>query len=256
MIEYEQRGPIALIKIDTLEPDGPISDPSCSQLAAAWRTAVGTRSVRVAVIAGSWNWYWKASDTIDAPDADFALDELDNVPDSQLAVLRNVDFPKPIVAAVNGPCLSHGMEMLLATDIRVASLDAVFGSPYSSNQPAGARADAFGLARQIPYATAMDVLLTGRLMPAEEALHSGLINRMVDEAVLLDEAMGLAEMIAANSPVAVYSTKMSAVKGLRVSMDEAYEIERAWATKVFASEDAVEGPRAFLEKRSPRWADI
>ena len=83
----------------------------------------------------------------------------------------------------------------------------------------------------------------------------GLINAVVDKPRLLDRAMTIAEMIAVNSPAAVSATKMSVVDGLKVDMGEAYAVERKYGTAVFASDDAIEGPRAFLEKRAPRWSD-
>ncbi len=265
-VEYEERGPVAFIRIGGPDNKGPMTNRSCSELATAWRTVAATRTVRVAVVAGVWNWYRSSPDAKPAPGAvpgasaacgpsGLAAGELENRPDTELAVLRNVEFPKPVIAVVNGPCRSGGMELLLATDIRVASADAVFGFPLAPDQPSSVAA-AVRLARQIPFASAMEILLTGRLVSADEALRSGLVNRVVDEPHLLTEATSIAEMIAANSPIAVYATKMSAVRGLEVGVGEAYEIERACGTQVFASDDAVEGPKAFLEKRAPRWTDI
>jgi enoyl-CoA hydratase len=265
-VQYEERGPVAFIRIDGPGDEGPLTNRSCSELAAAWRTVAATRTVRVAVVAGVWSWDRSSSDANHAPGTvpaasvaygspGRAAGELENLPDIELAVLRNVEFPKPVIAVVDGPCLSGGMELLLATDIRVAGADAVFGFPRAPDQPSTV-AGVVRLARQIPFASAMEILLTGRLVSADEALRSGLVNRVVGKPDLVGEATSIAEMIAANSPIAVYATKMSAVRGLEVGVGEAYEIERACGTQVFASDDAVEGPEAFSEKRAPRWTDI
>jgi enoyl-CoA hydratase len=159
------------------------------------------------------------------------------------------------VAAVNGPCVASGMEMLLATDIRLASPDAIFGLPEVRRGLFSGGGSSVRLPRQIPFAPAMEILLTGRYFSAEEALRIGLINRVVEKALLLDSAMAMAEMIASNSPAAVSATKLSVVHGLKVGMREAYDIELEHGRGVFATDDAIEGPRAFLENRAPRWSD-
>src|SRR5262249_29885432 len=105
------------------------------------------------------------------------------------------------------------------------------------------------------YAIAMDILLTGRKLGADDALHCGLINRVVDRSDLLKAALETAALIADNSPIAVQATKLSAVEGLLGGMKEAYAAEQRHASRVFASPDAIEGPRAFFEKRTPRWTD-
>ncbi len=175
--------------------------------------------------------------------------------DGEMAVLRNVDFPKPIVAAVNGPCVASGMEMLLGTDIRLASPDAIFGLPEVRRGLFSGGGSSVRLPRQIPFAPAMEILLTGRYFSAEEALRIGLINRVVEKPLLFDSAMAMAEMIASNSPVAVTATKLSVVHGLKVGVREAYDIELEYGRGVFATDDAIEGPRAFLENRAPQWSD-
>jgi enoyl-CoA hydratase len=137
------------------------------------------------------------------------------------------------------------MEMLLGIDIRLASPDAVFGLPEVRRGLLARGGSTVRLPRQIPLAAAMDILLTGRYITAQEAERIGLINRVVEKPHLLDEAMAIADMIAANSPIAVSAT----------NLDRAYDIENSYGEMVFASDDAVEGPRAFLEKRSPEWSD-
>jgi enoyl-CoA hydratase len=109
------------------------------------------------------------------------------------------------------------------------------------------------LPRQIPYALAMELLLTADLVDAERALAMGLINRIVAADELMDVAYDYAERIAANAPLAVYATKQSAVEGLALDLESAYANETRHSDRVFETEDAKEGPRAFAEKRPPRW---
>ena len=102
----------------------------------------------------------------------------------------------------------------------------------------------------------MDILLTGRRISALEACAMGLVNRVVPEGQALPHAMEVARLIAANSPTAVAATKTSALRALACDLDDAFELELRIGDHVFASRDAVEGPRAFLEKRSAHWDDV
>lgn len=276
-MHYEQRGHIGLITIDRPERRGAMNNEAYTQLANAWRTVAATRSVRAAVITGVGDSYCAGADLkelipevassararlADGQSANEPVsspltgENFAGVPDGSLAVLRDIDFPKPIVAAVNGPCVASGMEMLLGTDIRLASPDAVFGLPEVCRGLFARGGSTVRLPRQIPFAPAMEILLTGRYLSAAEAERIGLINRVVEKPELLESALTLAELIAANSPVAVSATKMSVIDGLKVDIKGAYQVEDKYGEATFASDDAIEGPRAFLEKRAPRWSDV
>ncbi len=99
----------------------------------------------------------------------------------------------------------------------------------------------------------MEILLTAEAFPASRALELGLVNEMVPEAELVERALGWARRITVNAPMAVRATKESVLRGLAVDLREAYEIESTLTAKVFSSDDAKEGPRAFAEKRDPIW---
>lgn len=258
-VHHEQRGPIALVTIDRPERRNALDAECYTQLATAWRTIASTPSVRVAVVTGVADAFCAGSDLGDfipgvVDQARSGADD-NTAADGAFAVLRDVTFPKPIVAAVNGPCLASGMEMLLATDIRLAAPAATFGIPEVRRGLFSLGGSTVRLPRQIPMALAMEILLTGRQLTADEALHCGLINRVVERGDLLDRALSIAEMIAENSPTAVQATKLSVLEGLKVGMREAYDIEMRYGRPVFAGPDATEGPRAFIEKRAPEWAD-
>ncbi len=276
-IHYEQRGYVALVTIDRPERRGAMNNEAYTQLADAWRKVAKTKTVRVAVITGVGDSYCSGADlkelipevanSVRARSAsgesasegeigDHRGPDFEGVPDGSLAVLRGIDFPKPIIAAVNGPCVASGMEMLLGIDIRFASPDAVFGLPEVCRGLLARGGSTVRLPRQVSFAAAMDFLLTGRYVSAHEAERMGLINRVVDKSELLDTAMATAELIASHSPTAVSATKMSVIEGLKVDMNTAYAIENSYGDAVFASDDAIEGPKAFLEKRAPHWADV
>jgi enoyl-CoA hydratase len=270
-VHFEQRGNIGLVTIDRPERRGAMNEEAYAELAQHWRTVVRTPSIRVAVVTGVQDSYCAGADLKEfipkvASSARERLagstgprreepDDGSAIPDGQLAVLRDIVFPKPIVAAVNGPCVASGMEMLLGTDVRFASPDAVFGLPEVCRGLFASGGSTVRLPRQVPFVHAMDILLTGRYLSAEEAVQIGLINRVVPREELLDCALSMAEMIAANSPTAVVATKGSVMRGLGLPLDEAFKSELEIGDTVFAADDAREGPKAFLEKRAPDWTD-
>ena len=172
---------------------------------------------------------------------------------STFAVLRGVDIWKPIIGAVNGFCTAGGLEMLQGTDIRVASTNATFGifEPKWGLFPGGG--STANLVRQVPYSRAMELLITGRLLKAEEALRMGLVSSVVPLADLMSEAQRLAEDICSCGPLAVQAIKQSVVRGMRTTLAEHLEIESELSSKVFMTEDATEGLAAFREKRKPVW---
>jgi len=164
-------------------------------------------------------------------------------------------FPvyKPIVAAVNGTCVAGGFEMLTSTDVRVAVPDARFAVMEPKRGLFAGGGSTVRLPRQMPYPLAMELLLTADMVDAERALSMGLVNRVVPANQLMDTAYDFAARIAANAPLAVFATKQSAVEGLELDLKSAYDNETRHSDRVFETEDAKEGPRAFAEKRAPRW---
>jgi len=173
--------------------------------------------------------------------------------DSVYAVLRNVRIYKPIIAAVGGPCVAGGMEMLGGIDIRIATPDATFGVMEPKRGLFAGGGTTVRLPRQIPFPAAMEFLLTAERFPAQGALELGLINEIVPPEQLLDRAYGWARRITANAPLAVQATKESVLRCLALDLEEAYKLEQEISSRVFQTEDAKEGPKAFAEKRPPVW---
>jgi enoyl-CoA hydratase len=187
--------------------------------------------------------------------ADGEVDEIDGckLSDGTEAVLRNVKLYKPIIAAVDGPCVAGGMEMLGGIDIRLATERATFGVMEPKRGLFAGGGTTVRLPRQLAYPAAMEFLLTAEAFPAQRALELGLLNEIVPEEDLAERALWWASRITVNAPMAVQATKESVLRGLDVDQREAYKIENELAGKVFSSDDAKEGPRAFAEKRPPRW---
>ena len=173
--------------------------------------------------------------------------------DGTRAVLRDTKIYKPIIAAVDGPCVAGGMEMLGGVDIRIATTNASFGVMEPKRGLFAGGGTTARLPRQIPFPAAMEFLLTAEKFPAERALELGLINEIVDAVHLMPTAANWAKRILANAPLAVQATKESVLRGSATTLEEAYGIEADLSNTIFASEDAKEGPKAFAEKREPRW---
>ena len=169
------------------------------------------------------------------------------------ALLKNRTYTKPIVAAVNGDCVGGGVELLLSTDIRVAAPHARFGLPEVrwSIYPFGGAT--LKLVQQIGYVHAMELLLTAKLIDADEAARIGLVNRVLAADALMPWALETAETIAANSPTAVQAVKEQISATIADHARSREALEQQLGDRVRGSEHFQEGVRAFLEKRPPNY---
>jgi len=169
------------------------------------------------------------------------------------ALLKNDAYSKPIIAAINGDCIGGGLELVLATDIRAAVPRARFGLTEVkwSIYPFGG--STIKLIQQIGYVHAMDLLLTARLIDAEQASRLGLVNRVVEPAGLMGWAIETAEMIAANSPSAVQAVKQQVSATIADHALTREALEQQLGDGVRASRHFAEGVAAFREKRPPRY---
>jgi enoyl-CoA hydratase len=170
-------------------------------------------------------------------------------------LLKGRRLTKPLIAAVEGPAVAGGTEILQATDIRVAGESARFGVSEARWGLFPLGGSAVRLPRQIPYTVAADLLLTGRHISAAQALEIGLIGHVVPDGQALAKALEIAEMIAANGPVAVRAILRTIRETEGMPEADAFKVEAQIGMAVFRSEDAKEGPRAFTEKRKPEFRD-
>ena len=255
---------IVVITIDRPERKNALDLHHFRDLAAAWRDFRDDDDLWVAVITGVDGCFMSGADLRDYIPQITALSqqissgevtEIDGcrLSDGTEAVLRNVELYKPIVAAIDGPCVAGGMEMLGGIDIRIASDRATFGVLEPKRGLFAGGGTTARLPRQLPYAAAMEFLLLAEEVPASRALDLGLLNAVVPADDVLTTALSWAGRILANGPLAVRATKESVVRGMKGTLRDAYKIESELSAQVFASEDAKEGPAAFAEKRPPRW---
>lgn len=161
---------------------------------------------------------------------------------------------KPIIAAVDGPALAGGTEIVLSCDMVVASDTAVFGIPEVKRNLVAAAGGLFRLPRKIPRNIAMELALTGRLdFPAERAYHFGLVNRLCSEGAALSTALELAEEITQAAPLAVRESR-AIILGATDQPDEiGWKLSGEGIGRMFSTEDFAEGLNAFIEKRDPVW---
>lgn len=227
------------------------------RFADAWDLVDADESVRAVIVTGAAGAYcvggdlasgWMAGGASNAP----TEREL-RVKDDPTLIARGLlltDWLRtPIIAAVNGDCMGGGCEMLQQTDIRIAEEQARFGVPEARRGLIAGAGSTMRLKRQIPYAVAMEMLLTGRILDAEEALRWGLVTHVVPNGEGLAKAREIAGLIAANGPLAVAATKASAIETGWIAEEAARPIEARYAAQVTRSNDAKEGMRAFVEKR-------
>lgn len=167
------------------------------------------------------------------------------------ATLRDADLGKPLIAAVNGHAIAGGMELMLACDLRVVAEGVRLGLSEVALGLIPAMGGTARLARHLPSAIAMELLLTGAPMSSDDLVVHGLINRLVPAADVLGAAHELAGRLAANAPLAVRAAREVIRRSGDLSEQDALDLEQTRSERLSRTEDAREGPRAFLEKRPP-----
>lgn len=163
---------------------------------------------------------------------------------------RFENLNKPVIAAINGFALGGGCELAMACDIRVASEKAKFAQPETSLGITPGFGGTQRLPRIVGEGKAKELIFTGDIIKANEALKIGLVNKVVTPEILMDEAKSLANKIASNAPIAISLCKDAINRGIQVNIDKAIEIEVEDFGKCFSTEDQKEGMTAFMERRS------
>ena len=260
VVDYEVKDNVAIVTLNRPEALNAVSPELACRLADAWNTARDDENVRVIVVTGTGKGFCAGMDLgASAPlitGAKKPVTEWDHRVVSHentvnRALLRDMDCEKPVIAAVNGLAIGGGCEIVQGSDIRVASTAAKFGlgEVRWGVMPSGG--STARLPAQIPFARAMEILLTGAFISAEEALAVGLVNHVVPPDQLMTKALEIAALIKANAPFSVRSIRASARACIGVPEQLALKIEQQFVNQVAKSEDAQEGPKAFMEKRKP-----
>jgi len=251
----ERRGHVLIVTMNRPSARNALSGPMMALMRQAWDLVDSDPGIRVCVLTGAGGAFCAGADLVamtgDHPGS--RLGELDMSVIEPL--LKGRRLTKPLIAAVEGPAIAGGTEILQACDIRVAGESARFGVSEARWGLFPLGGSAVRLPRQIPYTLAADLLLTGRHVTAAEAWSIGLIGHVVPDGQALAKALEIADMIAANGPVAVRAILRVIRETEGMPENEAFALEAKAGIAVFGSEDAREGPRAFAEKRRPQFRD-
>jgi E-phenylitaconyl-CoA hydratase len=255
----ERRGHVLLLTLNRPEALNALSMALSGAIRDALRAYEEDDELRAAIITGAGGRAFSAGADLKEMSASF--DQMHQT--NPGAVIRDPlgprrrgsagDCQKPLIAAIDGYCLAGGLELALGCDIRICTPQSKFGLTEVTRGIIAAGGGTQRLPRAIPQSLAMELLLTGRHIDAEEALRSGLVSSVHERDDLLPRAFAIAELIAANAPLAVQATKSSVRRGIHLPLEEALKLEASIAWMNTQTEDSREGPRAFAEKREPQW---
>jgi enoyl-CoA hydratase len=250
LVEVERDGAIAVVLLNRPDQLNALSDDLMGELVSALTELDRDEGVRAIVLGGSERAFAAGAD----------IGELAQASAIDLYYQRRIDrwdairgLWTPLIAAVSGYCLGGGCELAMACDLIVASESAQFGQPETGLGIIPGAGGTQRLTRAVGKALAMDVILSGRRLSADEALAAGLVARVVPNEAWLEEAKGLAREIAEKGPVGTRLAKESVDRAFETTLSAGLEAERRALYLAFASEDAKEGLTAFTEKRRPEF---
>jgi enoyl-CoA hydratase/carnithine racemase len=244
----EQRGHVAIFTINRPEARNAFNRATALALDEALTNAAENDDIWVVVLTGAGDKAFSAGMDLKA----FAAGELP-VTDNGFAGITARDFPKPLIAAVNGAALAGGFEVMISCDLVVAAEHANFGIPEAKRGLIAGGGGLIRLGKRIPLAIAYEMALTGDPISAERAFALGLVNQVVPSDTLLDAALALAERIAANAPLAVRTSKAVVRQSLELTEAASWDLNNEKFALIMSSSDAMEGAIAFAEKRPPNW---
>ncbi len=264
VLHFDRHGQhVAVIRIDRPDARNALSPKLLCELADAFLQVRDDLQLRAVVLTGTGDAAFCSGGDLGltlplmtgARQAQDAYDRrlLDDPRTMEVSSLRRFDIVKPVVCANNGTCMAGGFELMLGTDIRIAADHAQFGLPEVQRALLPFAGSMARLPRQVPAAVAMQILLTGRPFSAQQALQWGLITEVLPSDQVLARALELAAQIASNGPVAVQAVRRTAIECSGLPLASAYTLEDAAKREVLGSQDAREGPLAFMEKRAPKF---
>ena len=256
----EKHGGIAYVTMNRPQKRNAFSPEMLVRLCDAWGDIANDPEIRVVLLTGAGQAFSSGGDMgsviplmmrtrkpVGEWEERFAADR------KQLgaAILRNASFFKPIVVAINGHAHAGGAEFLLSTDIRIMSSEATIALTEVRRGLIAGGGSLARLTRQVPWAHAMELALVGEPITAQHALSIGLVNRVVSPAEVLPTAEDFARRISLGAPIALLKSKEAMMRGSGRPLEDAFAIESQCTKENAATDDAKEGPRAFMEKRPP-----
>jgi enoyl-CoA hydratase/carnithine racemase len=249
-VRYEKRDHVATVTLARPEVMNALHPPANEELVRVWDDFTADPDAWVAILTGTGEKAFSAGNDLKwtATHGVVALP-----PTGFGGLTARTDLAKPLIAAVNGFALGGGFELALACDIVIAAEHATFGLPEPRVGLVAAAGGIHRLPRHIPLKIAMGMMLTAKPIKAAKAAELGIVNEVVPAADLMATAERWARTILECSPISVQTTKQCALDGLGKTLPEAMRGDIPMLRRLFSSEDAKEGPRAFAEKRPPAW---
>ena len=246
-VELEQRGHVGLITINRPEVLNALSLEVLDELDCVLDSVESDNSIYVLVITGAGRAFVAGADIAEMAHFSAAEAKVFSRQGSNI-MMRLTRFPRPVIAAVNGYALGGGCELAMSCDIRIASDKAVFGMPEVGLGITPGFGGTQRLARIVGMSTATELVLTGRMFNAEEALHMGLVNHLYPAAEMLDRALELAQLIASKPQVAARQAKQAIRVGKQIDMSSAIAFEAEAFGLCFSTEDQKDAMEAFVNK--------
>lgn len=253
-VRYEVRDHIAVVTLNRPEALNAVNSALSIGVGDALAEAAEDPEVRVVVLTGTGRAFCAGAD-LKALAAGERIDDPDH-PERGFAGVARHWIAKPVIAAVNGFALGGGTEIVLSTDLAVIDEEASMGLPEVKRGLIAGAGGLLRIHRQVPQKIAAEIALTGKPISAARAYEIGLVNAVAPAGTALQVALEMAASIAENAPLAVAASKQvmhETAKDSRGWDDAAWQINAEAVGVVFSSDDAKEGPRAFAEKRAPRW---
>lgn len=254
-IKVETNDYITIITLNRPEVLNAINPETSTELHQAWNAFNNSDDQKIAIITGTGNRAFSAGADLKAAAERRARGEPagDGMSYAGAGLLKGTHIYKPMIAAVNGYAIGGGLELTLACDIRLASENASFGLSEVRWSLIASGGGLSYIMRNIPRAIAMRMILTGEHIDAQEAYRIGLINEIVPQNKLLPRAIEIARVIGQNGPLAVSTSKETAIRGMDLPLDKSFILEDQLATRVSKTNDNKEGPTAFTQKRRPKY---
>jgi enoyl-CoA hydratase len=253
IVEQERRGTVHVLRLNRPEAKNAVSPELSQAMAEALDAVEDDREVRAVVITGTGDVFCAGADLkVVAQGRGMEIARAKG----GFGGVATRDFAKPLIAAVQGPALAGGFEIVLACDLVVAADDARFGIPEAARGLLAAAGGLIRLPKRVPLAVALELAMTGDPIPTSRAYELGLVNRVVPKADVLDAAVALAERIGQNSPIAVRLSRKLVREAAELPEAEGWRLTGEYAVEVFGSGDAIEGASAFAEKRTPNWNSV
>lgn len=250
MVDYEQRGRVALLTINRPEARNAVNGDVAAGMEKGIDRLEEDDGVWVGIVTGTGTVFSAGADLKAIASGQAAAL---NTERGGFAGIARRERTKPIIAAVDGPALAGGCEIVLSCDMVVASTNARFGIPEVKRSLIAGAGGLFRLPRAIPKNVAMELALTGDPIDAERAYQLGFVNQLVEPGQAVDAALALAERICVNAPVAVRESRKVVLEGVMADDETAWKLTNASFGVVMRTEDFAEGPKAFIEKRAPEW---